>query len=346
MNLLIGREFEDWLRARLPGRDNIRITDVGTPNTGLSSQTLLFTLNYTYPEEKSERLVLRAGPRGAGLFPSYDMEMQARTIRALKASAIPVPLVRWYEPDTAVIGTPFFIMEFIEGEVPSDTAPGFHGQGLFFDATESERVAMWRAGIENMAALHGLDWKNLELPAMPGWADNAEEAIASQIQLLENWIRWGKMENIELIQRGMLWLKQTPVPSERLSLLWGDARPGNIIYREGMPVALLDWELASVGLPEFDLFYWWWSSVILAQVNGVESLKGLPDRAMTIAMYEKATGRCVADVFRYAETFAVLRLAIMGVLGVRACVSEVYSNDFLMANPAMRALEAALGTKN
>jgi len=270
------------------------------------------------------------------------MGAQAGVMRALMQAEIPVPRLMWSEADSAILGAPFLIMEYVPGDIPSDSAPGFHGHGIYFDATEVERAAMWRAGVEHLAALHRLDWRSLDLPNLPGTADDIRGTIAGHIELLESWVQWGSMENISVIQRGIRWLKETPAPVSTTTFLWGDARPGNIIHREGNPVALLDWELASIGLPAFDLFYWWWSSEVLAEVNHIPRLRGLPDRDSTIAIYERAFGQSIKDSAEYAETYALLRLVIMGVLGVRASVSEVYTEDYLVENGVMRALSARL----
>lgn len=343
MGVNLDSGFRDWLRRRLPDSGEVEVKEIQAPSSGMSAETLLFTLCRTGLEPGGERLVLRCGPRGKGIFPDYDLAVQVGVMRALKHAPVPVPIVRWYEPDPGILGTPFVVMEYIEGVVPSDTAPGFHSRGLFFEASVGERVAMWRAGIEQLARLHSLDWRSLNLPPLPGTAKHASGTLQGQIALLESWIDWGRMGDMALIRRGMQWLRETPLPSEHTSLLWGDARPGNIIFREGLPVALLDWEIASIGMPEFDLFYWWWSSESLAQVNHVERLQGLPDKAQTIAMYEAAAGRSIAEVATYAETFAVLRLAIMNVLGIRAAVSGAYTDELLENNCILDALHSALG---
>jgi len=342
MSVNLGAGFEGWLREKLPNAKNLKLADIQVPSSGMSAETRLFSIDYEDPRPKSERLVLRCGPRGAGIFPDYDLGFQVGVMRSLYPTQVPVPRVRWYEADDSIIGSPFVVMEHIEGTVPSDTAPGFHGQGLFFQAAVDERAAMWRSGIEQMALLHSLDWRSLGLPPLPCAADNAAATMRGQIDLLQGWMDWGDMHAIAPIQQGMKWLRDTELPTQRTSLVWGDARPGNIIYRDGEPVALLDWEIASIGLPEFDLFYWWWSSEMLAEVNHVERLPGLPGKEETIAMYEAAAGRSIADVADYAEKFAVLRLAIMNVLGIKAAVSDAYTHELLLDNCAIKALQARL----
>lgn len=330
-----------WLQSRMPTATDIRVDGLGGASSGLSAETLLFTLNYRDPEQRSERLVLRSGPKHRGIFPDYDLGLQAGVMRALETTDLPTPVVRWFEPSAEVTGAPFIVMNFIAGEVPSDNAPGFHGQGLYANASEAQRKAMWSEGLRKVAELHALDWRALDLPALPGAAADPKASMASQGRLLEDWIRWGEMDHLKPIQDGMKWLRDTPPPETRLSLLWGDARPGNILHQEGRPAGMLDWEIASVGPPGLDLFYWWWSSELLAEVNQLPRLPGLPDHDETVRIYEQHAGKPL-DGREYTETFAVLRLAIMGVLGVRAAVSAEYSEDYILNNGAMRTLAAIM----
>src|SRR5262245_60846109 len=125
--------FVAWIHRRLPDARDIQVTPFRAASSGQSNETRLFDLSYRMPELKVERLVLRRAPQGRGLFPEYDLDVQVGVMRALAATRVPVPVVRWYEPDNSVLGTPFVVMEFIDGAIPSDLPPGFHGHGLVFD---------------------------------------------------------------------------------------------------------------------------------------------------------------------------------------------------------------------
>jgi aminoglycoside phosphotransferase (APT) family kinase protein len=338
----IGNQFVAWLKTKLDTATDVKLLEMDLPATGLSAETAMVTISYQNPEPVTEKLVVRGGPRTRGIFPDYSLQIQAGIMKALANTVVPVPNVRWYEPDSAIIGCAFLVMDFIDGEVPSDTPPGFHGHGLYHNASIARRSAMWQAGLEKMALLHSLNWRSLNLPELPGMADDAHGCIQGHVALFEKWMDWGDAHNLEPIEAGMEWLKTTPVPASNLALLWCDGRPGNILHRKGEPIALLDWELACIGLPEFDLMYWWWSAEFLADVNKLPMLEGINNKARTIERYESFVGRSVTDAIDYAETYVLLRMALMNILGIRAAVSEIYTDDFLLENRVVHRLTEKL----
>src|SRR5262245_29386413 len=99
--------FVAWLQQRLPAAHDIEVSPLRAASSGQSNETKLFDLTYRMPELRSERLVLRRTPAGRGLFPEYDLDVQVGVMRALAPTPVPVPVVRWYEPDNAVLGVPF-----------------------------------------------------------------------------------------------------------------------------------------------------------------------------------------------------------------------------------------------
>lgn len=335
------QQFIDWVRRRMDGLQELRVGPFAAASSGSSNETKLFSVSYQAVRPVTERLVLRGLPSGRGLFPKYDLNLQVGVMRALRGTRLQVPNVRWQEDDPTVLGTPFMIMDHIEGDTPSDSPPGFHGHGLFFEASRARRESMWWAVLEQMVALHALDWRSLDLPALPGMGQSMAESMSSQLRQLERWLEWAEAADIPVIDRGLQWLRDRPPESSRLSLVWGDARPGNVIYRDDRIVAVLDWELATVGRPEFDLSYFMWQAEVTAEVNGLPRLAGLPDRDATYSMYELMSGRAIEDP-RHAEMFTLVRLAIMIALGVRASVNPNQSRAYLENNVVMRRLGTLL----
>ncbi|MET0984179.1 MAG: phosphotransferase family protein [Steroidobacteraceae bacterium] len=333
--------FVAWIQQRLPDAHDIQVTPFRAASSGQSNETKLFDLTYRMPELKTEGLVLRRAPGGRGLFPEYDLDMQVGVMRALAATRVPVPVVRWYEPDNAVLGAPFVVMEFIDGAIPSDLPPGFHGHGLFFDAPIERRQTMWYAVMQRMVELHALNWRVLGLPQLPGIGDTMQESMASHLALFERWLKWADLGALPLIEQGLQWLRDTPPQASRLSLLWGDARPGNVIFREHRAVAVLDWELATIGRPEFDLFYLIYQAEVTAERDGQPRRAGMPDRNDTLKKYSQLAGRKLEDLV-HAEMFALVRLAVMIALGVRAAINDRQSRAYLEDNVVMRSLRSLL----
>src|SRR5580658_8943822 len=108
----------------------------GTSATGMSSETLLFDATWNEDgQERHERLVARVAPepQDVPVFPDYDLPGQFRTIQTVAAlTDVPVPPPWWCEPDRAVIGSPFFVMGRVDGEVPPDVMPYPFGDNWLF----------------------------------------------------------------------------------------------------------------------------------------------------------------------------------------------------------------------
>src|SRR6185295_19381691 len=133
--------LEDWLRRR--HADAIVSETRTTSATGMSSDTILFRAAWTGAGgHHEEPLVARLAPdaHDVPVFPSYDLDRQFRLIQALgERSDVPVPRAYWSEPDPSAIGTPFFVMGHVDGEVPPDLLPYNFGGSWLFDATPKQQ---------------------------------------------------------------------------------------------------------------------------------------------------------------------------------------------------------------
>ena len=152
------RILEDWFRARLPAARDVEVGALAGPSaTGFSSDTLLFDLAYTQDGARTTRaLVCRAEPMGFGVFPSYDVARQYRIMDALAPTGVPVPKMVGLERDPALLGAPFFVMERVDGRIPTDNPP-YHAGGWVTEASPAERTAIWESGLDGMAAIHRQD---------------------------------------------------------------------------------------------------------------------------------------------------------------------------------------------
>src|SRR5262249_18075768 len=130
--------------------------------SGFSSDTLLFDLSWSDQSVgRSERLVARLAPQEFAVFPSYDLALQSWMVQRLAETDVPVPRVRWTEESAEWLGTPFYVMEHVDGRVPSDVPPMHVGGWVADELTPAEREAMWYSGLAAMARVHGLDWRGL-----------------------------------------------------------------------------------------------------------------------------------------------------------------------------------------
>lgn len=288
-----------WVGRRLPGA---RIPMLETPKTsGFSSETLLFDAAWTEPGggERVEPLVARVAPAHYQIFPEPRFEEQYRLMRILdERTPIPVPPIRWYEPSPDVLGAPFFVMGRIEGRVPTDMPP-YHMDGWVTEVPPEERAAMWWSTLEIVARLHRLDAGALGL----GFLDQPEwgaTGLEQRLAYYEHYLHWAYDGPQDTALRALEWLRaHRPEEPDPPAVLWGDARIGNVIFQDGAPAAVLDWETAVLGAPEEDLAWFLFLDRHHSDGIGVPRLPGFPSPEETVARYEALLGRPVRHLDYY-----------------------------------------------
>lgn len=330
--------LRQWLGERLGAAGAVEIRSITGGPSGLSNATYFLDVGAPGGDQ---RLVLRMAPEAFTLIPGTDMTIQYEVPKVLAAHGIPVAPVRWLERDTAVLGNEFLVMDRVDGEVCPDRRPGYHGKGLFADLDEPDRRALWWRTVESMAAVHRLGpGLAAELPCL-GAPSTGAEALEAELAKIEHWMAWGgAAEHAPFLEPALDWLQQNRPSPQHWGLCWGDAKIGNILYQDNAVAALLDWELAHFGPPELDLAYFVIVDQVGVEAHGVPRLAGLPDEAATIAHYEQALGREVAD-FDYYRTLTALRLATLLLLTNRVSLQmgwNFFPPGFLGDNPTTRIL--------
>ena len=337
-----------WFMAKMPGAKNISIENIQKPGMGLSNETYLFDLNWDEAGDRRFRpLVLRTAPQDHRVFPDYRLSHQFMIMKALKGTPVPVPEMIWNEEDESILGTPFYVMERLNGTMPKDY-PSYHSTGMLFDASLDDRSRIWRDSVRMLACVHDLDWKALGLDFL-GVPSAGTGPLDRQIAYWERYLDWLKDspdEEHPVIQAGLAWLKEHAYEPERVSLCWGDARVGNILYREGdyRILALLDWEMAFIGDPEADLAWFIFIDRYLAEEYRIPRLEGLPGKEETIRHYEECAGRPVRH-FEYQEVFAAVRFGMILVSVVKKLM-RIGMHDYahmLKNNYCVRYLSSFLG---
>lgn len=334
-----------WLRGRLHGAADLRVSEFeGSGTTGFSNDTLLFAASWREgASERSERLVLRIEPSGLRVFPEYDLGLQYRVMERLARTDVPVPRVLWQEPDAGVLGGPFYVMERVDGRIPDDS-PTYHTAGWMTEASEAERASIWWSGVECLARIHRLDWRELALLPEPPAGKSALDAQLDYWDRYLEWVSEGDRSRYPLSEAGLAWLRRHRPGGEPVALCWGDARLGNMIFRGGRCVAVLDWEMASLGSPEQDLAWWLFFDEHHSAGAGAPRLAGLPSREETIARY-RAAGGVEPRHLDYYDLFAAFRFsAVMARLGQQFRVYGLMpvEADFDRNNTCTRMLEARL----
>ncbi|GAA4982611.1 MULTISPECIES: phosphotransferase family protein [Streptomyces] len=301
----------DWLTARTPRADEVRVGPVRVPGAaGFSGEILLCDAEWTEDgTERREPLAVRVAPTGHRIHPDDRWTEQVRLLEALNRTDVPVAPLLGHEPGSSVLGAPFLVMRRIEGRVPADF-PSYHREGWLAELPEHRRRAVWCGGVEMLAAVHRLDPRALGL----GFLDRPEYGSGHLTQQLTEYTRlmpyYGADGN-EAATTALAWLRENrPEEPGRPRLLWGDARLGNIVYDGETPAAVLDWEMAALGRPESDLAWFLHLDRHLSEGIGADRLTGLPDRAETVRHYERLTGHVVRDL-EYYEVFAAFRFCVL-----------------------------------
>ncbi len=259
------------------------------------------------------RFVLRRKPPGKLLPSAHAVDREYRVITALAATDVPVPRTYVLCEDESVIGTAFYVMDWVAGRVFADPMlPG---------VTPADRAALYDAMNDVLARLHRVDWKRVGLEdfGRPG------NYFARQIHRWSSQYRASETERIEPMERLIEWLPAHVPPSDETTLVHGDYRPGNMIVHPTEPriVAVLDWELSTLGHPLADLAY---NCVPyhtgpgdnLGGVEGVDlAALGIPTEADYVAAYCRRTGRPPIEGWDFYVAFALFRLAAIaqGIMG-------------------------------
>ena len=295
-----------WLRARLPEAEAIDLPAPVAAEGGSSSETLFLDPVITRNGvARRERWVLRIEATGYQVYQDPSVERQYRVMEAVgREGRAPVPRMLWMETDPGVLGAPFFVMERIEGVVPHER---YHSQGLFAVASAAEREAMWLSGIAAMAAVHATDPGHVAFLGRPALGPSG---LDQEIAAWDAYVRWAGIADHPVLIRARVWLDDHRPAGRSTGLAWGDARLGNMLFRGGACLALLDWETVSLGGAETDLGWWLYYDYVISEGSGIPRLEGIGGREATIAAWESFAGR-KAEAMEWHEAFATWRFAII-----------------------------------
>lgn len=309
----LGRDLEPWLASRL-GVDTVTVTDIHTPDGGgMSSVTVLLTAGLMGPEGPVSRdLVVRLPPDQASypVFPSYDLRLQYDVMAAVgRATDVPVPGLVGVD-DGDAIGTPFLVMDAVTGRAPTDNPPYVFG-GWLADATPEERRAMSDATASILARIHSVPPTDV-----PGLVVT-DDPLRTHVEAQREYYAWTHADDgvrIPLLERAFDWLEEHwPTDPGDAVLSWGDARPGNILWEGWTPVAVLDWEMASVAPRGVDVAWFPLIHRFFQDIAEVFELPGLPDFGDPdefAAAYAAAGGEEIADL-RWYLVYNALRHGIV-----------------------------------
>lgn len=252
----------------------------------------------------SQRMVLRKKPPGVLLKSAHAIDREYRVMKALRETDVPVPRMLDYCEDESIVGTPFFLMEFLEGRTYTDQSlPGLPA---------AERTAMYREMNRVIATLHGVDYEALGL----GDFGRKGQYFARQI---DRWTRQCSGSDIPVpaaMQRLMEWLPQHIPAGDETTLVHGDYRMDNLIFHATEPrvIGLIDWELSTLGHPLADFSYqcmaWRIRPSLWRGIDGLDlQALGIPSESQYLQMYVQATGRDPSAHWDFYLAYNLFRIA-------------------------------------
>ena len=243
-----------WLTEHGIGSGPVVVTDLERPAAGQSNDTVVLTA--TWPTG-SRRLVLRRQAADNQIFRDADVLREARVLRGLRESRVPVPGVWGTEGDPAWLGTPFFVMDHVPGRVPLGK-PSIHSVGWLPTLSTAGRETLWASALETLVAVHEVDWRPHHSFLLDG--REAAHAASGYLDWLLGWYRWtaaGREFPITDAAVETLASARTRLERAHPVLVWGDARVGNMIFGADHRVtAAIDWEVAAIGAAERDVAHW------------------------------------------------------------------------------------------
>ncbi|KAI1175272.1 kinase-like domain-containing protein [Nemania sp. FL0916] len=275
---------------------------------------------YQLTAADQRRYVLRKKPPGKLLSKSaHKVEREYRIIAALGPTDVPVPRADWLCEDAAVVGTPFYIMEFLDGRI-------FEDQSLP-DVAPEKRAGLWKAAVQTLARLHRVDFRAVGLASF-GKSDHFyDRQLATWRQICETQAQAidvdtrepvGQIPHLEDTLR--FFADPGRQPRDRATVVHGDYKLDNMVFHKTEPrvLGLLDWEMSTIGHPLSDL-----ANMLMPFFTAEASRSfnprseaflpgatpGLPSPDDVLGWYQDAAGWDPRPEFHWALAFSVFKLS-------------------------------------
>jgi aminoglycoside phosphotransferase (APT) family kinase protein len=322
--------LETWLAGALPAGADPKVTlHSGIDANGMSSETLVFDATWTEAgEQKTGEYVARVAPSPDEfpVFQDYALRDQYDAMRIVRErTKVPVPTVGLFEPTGEVLGSPFFLMDRIEGVVPPDVPPYNWGDNWLADASPEERRRLQDSTVKAIAELHAVPEAEQTFAFLDRSGHPGATALARNLAWARSWYEWAVpgLGPSPLVERTLAWLEANlpDTTGADTVLCWGDSRIGNVLYRDFAPVGVLDWEMAALGPREMDVSWMVFAHMVFESITAVFDMPGMPDflREEDVkATYTELTGKELGDLTWYHLYNGVLWCVVFMRTGIRS----------------------------
>ena len=260
-------------------------------------------LTYRVEDRAGAAWVLRRPPLGHVLATAHDMGREHAVMAALGPTDVPVPRTRGLCTDEAVNGAPFYVMDFVEGQV-------IRNGDLARRLTDEQRATAGRSIVDVLARIHAVDVDAVGL----GDLGRREEYLARQLKRWHGQWEKSKTRELPVVEDVHAGLLAAMPPQQRSTIVHGDYRLDNcLVGDDGQVVAVLDWEICTLGDPLADaglLLVYWSEPADAHQIpaNAPTAVGGFPSRAEVLDRYADASGLDVSRIDYYVA-FGYWKLA-------------------------------------
>jgi aminoglycoside phosphotransferase (APT) family kinase protein len=287
--LVVLQPLRAFLDEHLLGRGELEVLPLGEGHS-----------NVTYLVRRAGvELVLRRPPRGPLPPSAHDVLREARLLRALAGTVARVPRVLAVGADAGIIGAPFYVMERVVGEVVAGTVP------VALD-TPAQRRRMSEELVDALVEVHAVDWRACGLE---GFSHDPDGYLERQLRRFGGLWEHSRTRELPAVEQVAAWLREHLPRSGPATIVHGDYRLGNTVMGAAAParlVAILDWEMATIGDPLADLGYLCalWAqpgdpSSSVFEPAAVTRAEGSQTRDELAARYEARSGRSMTDIRWY-----------------------------------------------
>jgi aminoglycoside phosphotransferase (APT) family kinase protein len=307
---------------------------IGQVRGGMSNPTFILT------DAAEQRYVLRKQPPGPLLPSAHAVDREFHIISALWQTDVPVPKPHLLCQDPSVIGTDFYIMDFVEGRI-------FHNYELP-ERDPEQRRTIYLAMIDVLARLHQIDFQALGLAGF----GRLGGYMTRQVRRWSQQYAASKTAEIPVMEKLIAWMPEHLPEDRETTIVHGDYRLENMIFHPSEPrvLAVVDWELSTLGAPLSDLAYNCLPYYVPDEQRGdITRLPGpdygIPSEADYVARYCAQTGRDALPEWRFYIVFSLFRLAAI-VQGVykRGLDGNASSPEAIILGEQCRQLATAAWT--